>query len=142
MAVKTDNQVRLNDGKSMGYAEYGDPRGRPVLYFHGLPSLRLEMYNPDLIEIAERQHVRLIVTPTTSGSSLKTSSFPNGCASSACSVVPSMGEMQPAHPTSLPFWNASGFLANTAARSSSISIRISTTQKTATSGQEASIKNS
>ncbi len=61
MAVNADNQVRLNDGKSIGYAEYGDPQGRPVIYFHGLPSSRFEMHNPDLIEIAERQHVRLIL---------------------------------------------------------------------------------
>ena len=61
MAIKTDNQFRLSDGRSIGYAEYGDPQGRPVLYFHGLPSSRFEMNNPDLIEIAERLHVRLIL---------------------------------------------------------------------------------
>jgi len=61
MAVKTDNQVKLSDGGSMGYAEYGDLQGRPVLYFHGLPSSRFEMNNPDLIEIAEQLHVRLIL---------------------------------------------------------------------------------
>ena len=61
MAIKTDNQLRLSDGRSIGYAEYGDPQGRPVLYFHGLPSSRFEMNNPDLIEIAERLHVRLIL---------------------------------------------------------------------------------
>ena len=32
MAVKTDNQVKLSDGRSIGYAEYGDLAGRPVLY--------------------------------------------------------------------------------------------------------------
>jgi len=61
MSVKTDNQLRLSDGRAIGYAEYGDPQGRPVLYFHGLPSSRFEMNNPDLIEVAERLHVRLII---------------------------------------------------------------------------------
>jgi len=61
MSVKTDNQIRLGDGRSIGYAEYGDSQGRPVLYFHGLPSSRFEMNNPDLIEVAERLHVRLII---------------------------------------------------------------------------------
>ena len=61
MASKTDNQLKLSDGRSLGYAEYGDLAGRPVLYLHGLPSSRLEMNNPDMIEIAERLHVRLIL---------------------------------------------------------------------------------
>jgi pimeloyl-ACP methyl ester carboxylesterase len=61
MSVKTDNQVKLSKGGSMGYAEYGDPHGRPVLYFHGLPSSRFEPNNPDMVEIVERLHLRVIV---------------------------------------------------------------------------------
>lgn len=34
--------VLLRDGRRLAYAEYGAPRGRPVLYFHGLPGSRLE----------------------------------------------------------------------------------------------------
>lgn len=34
--------VRLRDGRSLAWAEYGDPRGKPVLYFHGFPGSRLE----------------------------------------------------------------------------------------------------
>jgi len=34
--------VRLGDGRSLGYAEYGDRRGRPLLYFHGWPGSRVE----------------------------------------------------------------------------------------------------
>ncbi len=34
--------VRLPDGRSLSYAEYGDSSGRPVLYFHGSPGSRLE----------------------------------------------------------------------------------------------------
>jgi pimeloyl-ACP methyl ester carboxylesterase len=39
---RTDEHVRLPDGRRLGYAEYGDPSGRPVLYFHGFPGSRLE----------------------------------------------------------------------------------------------------
>ncbi len=34
--------VRLRDGRSLAWAEYGHPRGKPVLYFHGFPGSRLE----------------------------------------------------------------------------------------------------
>jgi pimeloyl-ACP methyl ester carboxylesterase len=38
--------VRLRDGRALAYAEYGDPRGTPVLYFHGDPSCRLMHPDP------------------------------------------------------------------------------------------------
>jgi len=34
-------RVILVDGRALGYAEYGDPSGKPVLYFPGTPSSRL-----------------------------------------------------------------------------------------------------
>jgi len=34
--------LTLPDGRSLAYIEYGDPRGHPTLYFHGLPGSRLE----------------------------------------------------------------------------------------------------
>jgi len=33
--------IRLRDGRVLGYAEWGDPDGRPLLEFRGLPSSRL-----------------------------------------------------------------------------------------------------
>ncbi len=33
--------VRLRDGRALGYAEYGDPGGKPVFFFHGFPGSRL-----------------------------------------------------------------------------------------------------
>jgi len=39
---RPNQQIRLQDGRRLGFAEYGDPRGRPILYFHGWPSSRLE----------------------------------------------------------------------------------------------------
>ena len=61
MPVKTDNQIKLSDGRSIGYAEYGDPQGKPVLHFHGLPSSRFEGHRPAVDEIATRLHARIIV---------------------------------------------------------------------------------
>jgi len=34
-------QLRLPDGRALGYAEYGDPDGRPLVYLHGFPGSRL-----------------------------------------------------------------------------------------------------
>ena len=35
--------IRLRDGRTLGYAEYGDPGGTPVLVFHGSPGSRLQV---------------------------------------------------------------------------------------------------
>lgn len=42
MTIKSGNQIRLKDGRRLGYAEYGDPNGKPVVHFHGNPCSRLE----------------------------------------------------------------------------------------------------
>ncbi|MBI2792218.1 MAG: alpha/beta hydrolase [Gammaproteobacteria bacterium] len=34
--------LQLKDGRILGYAEYGDPKGKPIFYFHGFPGSRLE----------------------------------------------------------------------------------------------------
>ena len=36
--------ICLPDGRRLGYAEYGDPDGRIVLYFHGTPGTRLDPF--------------------------------------------------------------------------------------------------
>jgi pimeloyl-ACP methyl ester carboxylesterase len=38
---KTNQTITLRDGRLLGYAEYGTPRGKPVFFFHGNPSSRL-----------------------------------------------------------------------------------------------------
>ena len=38
--------ISLRDGRTLGYAEYGDPNGKPVFFFHGLPGSRLQRH-PD-----------------------------------------------------------------------------------------------
>lgn len=51
-------QVPLADGRLLGYAEYGRPEGRPLVYCHGFPGSRLEAALA--APLAERLGVRLI----------------------------------------------------------------------------------
>jgi len=57
--LRDDPYITLPDGRALAYAEFGRPDGRPVLYFHGSPSCRLE---PTLIgdETLFRLGVRMI----------------------------------------------------------------------------------
>jgi pimeloyl-ACP methyl ester carboxylesterase len=53
-------QLRLKDGRKMGYAEYGDPDGIPAFYFHGFPGSRLDWAFSDPTDIAAQMNVRII----------------------------------------------------------------------------------
>jgi pimeloyl-ACP methyl ester carboxylesterase len=50
--------LTLPDGRVLGYAEYGDPGGRPVFYFHGFPGSRIEAR---LFDRAAAQHNARII---------------------------------------------------------------------------------
>ncbi len=39
--LRDDNILKLPDGRQLGYAEYGDPDGKPVILLHGNPNSRL-----------------------------------------------------------------------------------------------------
>ncbi len=39
--LKDTNTLLLPDGRHLGYAEYGDPDGKPVILFHDNPNSRL-----------------------------------------------------------------------------------------------------
>lgn len=61
----TSHTIKLNDGRQLGYAVYGPPSGRPVLYFHGTPSSRLELlllghYGVDLEGILGEAGLKLL----------------------------------------------------------------------------------
>jgi pimeloyl-ACP methyl ester carboxylesterase len=40
--IKESKTIQIADRRRLGYAEFGDPRGKPVFYFHGFPGSRLE----------------------------------------------------------------------------------------------------
>ena len=42
MNLAENRQIRLRDGRALGYAEFGAAGGQPVFYFHGFPGSRLE----------------------------------------------------------------------------------------------------
>jgi pimeloyl-ACP methyl ester carboxylesterase len=51
--LNLENEIfKLPDGRQLGYAVYGDPEGKPLLFFHGIPGSRLQR-NPDLSALAE-----------------------------------------------------------------------------------------
>lgn len=50
--------LRLQDGRRLGWAEFGDAQGQPVLYCHGWPGSRIEASLLD--RAAKRSRVRLI----------------------------------------------------------------------------------
>jgi len=57
---RTNQQIKLKDGRALGYAEYGNPDGKPVFYFHGFPSSRLDWPLFDTDAIAARLNARII----------------------------------------------------------------------------------
>ncbi|KAF7592146.1 hypothetical protein BBP40_000633 [Aspergillus hancockii] len=48
--------LTLSDGRTLGFAEYGSPQGKPLLYFHGLPACRYEI---DFHELGLRHGARV-----------------------------------------------------------------------------------
>jgi pimeloyl-ACP methyl ester carboxylesterase len=42
MEDRAAQTITLRDGRTLGYAEYGDPNGKPLLWFHGFPGCRLD----------------------------------------------------------------------------------------------------
>lgn len=55
MKTKTLNNassIELKDGRQMGFAEYGNPDGQPIFYFHGLPGSRLEAGHLHVVAVA------------------------------------------------------------------------------------------
>jgi len=55
---QSEETIALPDGRTLGFAQFGDRQGRPVFYFHGFPGSRLEAQLGD--EVARRRGIRLI----------------------------------------------------------------------------------
>ena len=63
--VREDGRSTLPEGRTLTYAELGDPAGHPVIYFHGSPSSRLE---PLMIgDETLRRHGLRVVAPDRPG---------------------------------------------------------------------------
>src|SRR5436305_7321196 len=57
--------LTLTNGRKLSYALYGTANGKPVFYFHGTPSSRLEplllnAHNKDLEQLLQQYNIRLI----------------------------------------------------------------------------------
>jgi len=52
--------IKLKDGRKLGYIEYGDPKGKPLFYFHGWPGSRFSGSETD--EAGKKVGVRIIST--------------------------------------------------------------------------------
>jgi len=53
-----EGEIRLRDGRRLAYAEYGDPQGKPIFFFHGTPGSRL-FHHPDT-SVAASADARII----------------------------------------------------------------------------------
>lgn len=49
MTTPTTQTIVLKDGRTLAYAEYGQPDGKPILYCHGNPGSRLD---PQMIDLS------------------------------------------------------------------------------------------
>lgn len=49
----TEGEVLLPDGRTLSYAELGDPEGRPFIFCHGTPGSRLDFTDDDLLPKVE-----------------------------------------------------------------------------------------
>jgi len=50
--------IACQHGRILGFSQYGDPKGKPLFYFHGWPASRLsaEIYH----QLGEKLHIRII----------------------------------------------------------------------------------
>jgi pimeloyl-ACP methyl ester carboxylesterase len=63
MARALEGVLTLSHGRRLGWAEYGDPAGRPVLAFHGLPGSRRQRHPDDRIALNLRARMLHLERP-------------------------------------------------------------------------------
>jgi pimeloyl-ACP methyl ester carboxylesterase len=56
---KLEGNIAVSDDRQLGFAEFGDPQGRPVFWLHGTPGARRQIPTEARVD-AEQQHIRLI----------------------------------------------------------------------------------
>lgn len=69
MSKSVNHIVKLKDGRSLCFCEYGDAKGKPIFYFHGWPASRLSGAETDLA--AKKLKVR-VISPDRPGFGLST----------------------------------------------------------------------
>ena len=57
---KRNPTIKLKGGRTLGYAEYGAPEGKPVFYFHGFPGSRIDWLFSDTNNTAAQLNARII----------------------------------------------------------------------------------
>ena len=57
---RVNQHVTLSDGRKLGYNEYGPADGKPLFYFHGTPSSRIEWQMFGGEQLASQLHLRII----------------------------------------------------------------------------------
>ena len=83
-ASKHTQVLRLPDGRQIGYAEYGEPNGLPVIALHGTPGSRFMFALTE--EGAQERGIRLIA-PERPGYGLSDARYANSLAAIAADVV-------------------------------------------------------
>lgn len=54
-----EGTIRLQDGRKLGFADFGKRDGRPLLWFHGTPGARRQIA-PEARALAEQEKIRII----------------------------------------------------------------------------------
>ena len=57
--INLESHIKLKDGRRLQYAEYGDPRGKPVVYIHGALGCRYERLPND--RLTRQMGIRLVI---------------------------------------------------------------------------------
>jgi len=61
--TRTDQTLRLRDGRRLGYAEFGLPDGKPIFFFHGWGDSRLTRHPDDSLLDAAGIHLMTVDRP-------------------------------------------------------------------------------
>ena len=62
--------MTLNDGRNLGFSDFGDPNGKPIIYFHGFPGSRLETQRFNQVALANNYRLITMDRPGMGLSSL------------------------------------------------------------------------
>ncbi len=68
--VDSSKIMTLNDGRSLGFSDFGDPNGKPIIYFHGFPGSRLETQRFNQVALANNYRLITMDRPGMGLSSL------------------------------------------------------------------------